>query len=53
VQFDPPAALGAQEQRTRFGDGCFKILFGAGLDVDLGDFGDHWLFRLWFENARL
>ena len=41
VQFKSLAALGAQEQRTRLGNGGFKILLGARLDVDLCDFGDH------------
>ena len=41
VQLKALAALGAQEQRTRLGDGRLKILLGAGLDVDLCDFGDH------------
>src|SRR6185437_13483908 len=41
VQFKALAALGAQEQRTRLGDRGLKVLLGAGLDVDLGDFGNH------------
>ena len=41
VQLKALAALGPQEQRTRLGDGRLKILLGAGLDVDLCDFGDH------------
>jgi hypothetical protein len=41
VQLEALAALGAQEQRAGLGDAGFKILLGAGLDVDLGDFGDH------------
>src|SRR3979411_510958 len=34
------------------GDRGFKILFGAGLDLDLCDFGDHWL-RPLAANERL
>ena len=33
--------LGAAERGFGLGDRGFKILLGAGLDVDLCDFGDH------------
>jgi hypothetical protein len=52
VQFKTLAALGAQEQRTRLGDGRFKVFLGAGLDVDLCDFSDHWV-RPFCESSRL
>jgi hypothetical protein len=52
VQFKTLAALGAQEQRTRLGDRRFKVFLGAGLDVNLCDFGDHRV-QPFCENSRL
>src|SRR6202021_1931631 len=47
VQFKTLAALGAQEQGAGLGDRSLEVFLGAGLDVDLGDFGDHGGYGLW------
>ena len=41
MQLKAVKAFGAAKRRLCLGDRGFKILFGAGLDVDLCDFGDH------------
>src|SRR4051794_5001991 len=41
VQLEADPALAALEDRLGLRDGSLKLLFAAGLDVDLSDFGDH------------
>jgi hypothetical protein len=41
MQLEAVKSLGAAEGCAGLGDRRLKILFGAGLDVDLCDFGDH------------
>jgi hypothetical protein len=41
VQLEAMKTPGAAERGPGLGDRGFKILLGAGLDVDLCDFGDH------------